>query len=173
MVELEQQLKKFKSNPIPSGYNKITIDPHHLVVEVFIADLGGNAEDIPELFLYDEEGNISTNKKEMYRKNTHVARVVKAGEEVNPHLKEGSIVLLKPNDCLGEGWNPDFLHLHQFSRAAGIEPIIPKGMREKVPRFQERMQDQVFLLPEEYQKKAQDIFTFIIHQNRVQASYDI
>jgi len=173
MVEFEQKLKEFKDKPIPEGYKKVTIDPHHLVVEVFVIETVDSVQGMPDLLLPDSEGNLSTARKEMYTKNTHVARVVKSGKEVTPYLKEGSIVILKPNDCLGEGWNPDFLHLHQFSRAAGIEPIIPKGMREKVPRFQERMQEQVFLLPEEYQKKAQDIFTFIIHQNRVQAAYDI
>jgi hypothetical protein len=170
-MSLSQQLKEFKSREIPEEYSKLRIPNGQVIVEIFIEDLtNGDLSNKVDIFIPNEDGEIVSTKDTYYKKATHIAKVIVSNSE---DYKRGDIVLLKPGDCIGEDWNPDFLHLHQFSRAAGIEPIIPKGMKEKVTRFQAHMRDSAFLLPHEYTKKSHEIFTYLIHSNRIQAAWEL
>ena len=168
--ELKVQLKEFKEKPIPLDYLKVSIPVGQVIVEIFVDGGDDNEEDKPTILTYDYEGNLVSSKELLDKKSTHIAKVIVSNSD---DYKEGDLVLLKPSDCIGETWNPEFLHLHQFSRSSGIEPIVPKGMKEKVTKFQARMIENAFLLPHEYNKKSHEIFTYIIHSNRIQAKWEL
>lgn len=168
--ELNVKLKEFKEKPIHSDYLKVSIPSEQVIVEIFVDGSEEDDEKKPDILTFDDEGNLVSSKEIFSKKSTHIARVIVSNSE---YYKVGDIVLLKPSDCIGETWNPEFLHLHQFSRSSGIEPIVPKGMKEKVTKFQAHMFDNAFLLPHEYNKKSHEIFTYIIHSNRIQAKWEL
>jgi hypothetical protein len=168
--ELNKQLNEFRDKVISEDYKRLTIPQGQIIVEIFVEDLSNGDTNKPEIFVFDEEGGTVSAKDLLYKKATHIARVLVSN---TPDYSERDIVLLKPGDCIGETWNPEFLHLHQFSRSSGIEPIVPKGMKEKVTKFQAHMNDSAFLLPDECGKKVHEIFTYIIHSNRVQAKWEL
>lgn len=174
----EQLLKFSKDKSYKDKYKNVEITNGNYLIEIFrfVDTIGGDGDikiskDSP-ILVHDLYGNLRSATDAYFTKFTHVAKVVKVGDDGGGDYKEGDIVLLNPKESCGTVWNPDYLFLKQHSEA-NYEPILPEGMPEKIGAIQARFEDYFFLLPEDFSNDAHMITTFLVPSHKIKAKYNV
>lgn len=177
-ASFKEQLLKFREDTsYKDKYKDVEIKSSNYLIEIFrFVDTEGNDGDIkvsPDspILVFDIYGDLRSATDAYFTKFTHVAKVVKRGENITLY-NEGDIVLLNPKESCGTIWNPDYLFLKQHSEA-NYEPILPEGMPEKIGAIQAKFEDFFFLLPENFEDEAHMITTFLIPEHKIKAKYNI
>lgn len=177
MTELKsfnKQLEEFlKDSSAYKKYDKVILSPGNILIEVFRYKTKeglfseGSDEAVPTIFIQDAlDGSIKTNK-ELFVDYTHVAKVLKVSEDKEMRYKAGDCVLLNPYETTNVVRNPQWVHYMEYINSRGMEIIPPKDLREWIPSIQVHYMGYQFLLPDEYDKKVQDVTTFAIPSHKI------
>jgi hypothetical protein len=173
------QLKDFlKDNSYVDKYKKVKLQKDNYLIEIFRyrtkdgAVKGDENDNIPTILIQDPlNGEIKTNK-DVAVDYTHLAKILVASE-TEEFYKTGDCVMLSPYETVSMVRNPDWIHYQEYQHSKGMEIIPPKDMREWIPGIQIRFLDSQFLLPEEYDKKIQDVNTFIIPKYKILSKWEL
>jgi hypothetical protein len=163
-------MQDFINSPISNKYDNVLLSNGNILIEVFryktkeglFSESSG--EELPTIFIQDPlDGSVKTNK-EVFVDYTHVAKILKSADG---NYKEGDCVLLNPYETTNVVRNPQWIHYMEYINSRGMEVIPPKDLREWIPSIQVHYIGYQFLLPEEYDKKVQDVTTFLIPSHKV------
>jgi len=176
-----EQLDLFlKDNTQLEKYSKVEIGEMMVLIEIFRfrtkdglfqASPKYDLINTPTIYIPDPLGGGITTNKEFFVDYTHVAKVVKAGEKSG--YKANDCVLLNPFEVCQKKRNPDWLHFMEYQSAKGIDPIPPDDMREFMPSIQVHYIEYTMVLPDEYDKKIQDMNVFLIPTHKIKAKYNV
>lgn len=170
---------KFKNDlSYKEKYKDVEIRGASYLIEIFryITPSGGENdvqfEGKSSILIHDIFGKLKSATDAMYTKFTHVAKVIKVGDD-SLKYKEGEIVILNPMEVTGTVINPDYALLMQHSEA-NYEPILPPdGMPTRIGAIQYRYQEFFFLLPEEFEVEHHQVVTFLIPDFKIKSVYNI
>lgn len=173
------QLSEFlKDNSYVDKYKKVKLQKDSYLIEIFRyrtkdgAVKGDNNDNIPTILIQDPlNGEIKTNK-DVAVDYTHLAKVLVTPKD-DEFYEPGDCVMLSPYETVSMVRNPDWIHYMEYQNSKGMEVIMPQDMREHIPGIQIRYLDSQFLLPEEYDKKIQDVNTFIIPKYKILSKWEL
>lgn len=160
--EFFKQLKKFATEDIYSEYDYLTIEGDEYLVRLFEMQTAGFDGDPSMLYMFSEfKKEWVLRDKKSIKRVFPIVRIILAGEKANDY-NEGDIVFVPVNDVSGETWNPEFMHLLQFSKSQGMAPIVPEGMRQRIPNVEVKWDNYRFQRPWVEKPEEQDFLTYII-----------
>jgi len=182
MTELnnfKKQLEDFiNDSSFSEKYKNVKISKGNLLIEIFRYKTkeglfsNSDSEEVPTIFIQDSfDGSIKTNK-EIFVDYTHVAKILSVSDSED-FYRVGDCILLNPYETTNVVRNPQWIHYMEYINSRGMEVIPPKDLREWIPSIQVHYIGYQFLLPEEYDKKVQDINTFVIPSHKVITKWEL
>lgn len=148
---------------------------NHVLVRVFKFSPGDNGGDVLTrmVMLPDEQGVFKPAREVMESQIMPLCKVIShTCEEFHEDDLVGQVCIVEAGEVTGEVDNPDFLHLLQFTKAKGMDPIIPEGMKKKIPAIERNWLRYNVKKPWNLNPDDQDRLTYFVPISKIQAIYD-
>lgn len=92
-------------------------------------------------------------------------KVIKVSSNLldHPHIKVGESYSVESSEVYGTSYTQDYMTLLQFNKSQGLgKPILPAGMKEKMPNIEKNWGRYLFLRPGSVEPSPEDKLTYCI-----------
>lgn len=172
--EFQKQFDVWKDIDVSSDYDWCTFDHREYLIRIFKMDISKFKKFVTLNYVWSPI--MRTWKLEDAQMNEGifaVAKIVAIGSGIeNTDYSVGDIVLLPSTDIVGEDWNPKFLHVMQFQQSKGMAPVLPEGMRQRIPNVEIKWANYKFVRPWIPVPEESDELTYLIPESKVKGKFN-
>jgi DNA-binding transcriptional MerR regulator len=171
--EFRKQLSEWITEDHHSEYKNLKFNTSDYLVRIFAMDVSGFEKFVTVKYEWSKMLNNFKLANAQVTDNVYpIVKILKIGSKAEQDYKVGDIVLVPSMEVMGDDWNPRFLEYMKHQRSQGMNPVLPEGMRQRLPKVEINWERLKFVRPWVGLPEEQDHLTFLIPEHKITAEYE-